>query len=157
MTYQKFIDIQTAWMNFDYNALSKLCTNELYNSYKTQLETLKLKKGQNIMSDFELLEAKVTRLIEDEQFITVTVYMKITFYDYVINTQTKKVTRGTDTRRLTNNYIMTFVKAKENTQNLKCPKCGAEIENGVKTCPYCRSKLTYANEEFVLSKKTNIN
>src|SRR5699024_1121310 len=79
MTYQKFIDIQEAWMNFDYDALSKLCTNELYNSYKTQLETLKLKKGQNIMSDFELLDAKVTRLIEDDQFITLTVYMKITF------------------------------------------------------------------------------
>jgi len=41
-------------MNLDYEALSKLCTNELYNFYKADLEVLKLKNGQNIMSDFNL-------------------------------------------------------------------------------------------------------
>ena len=34
--YQIFYDTQMAWMNFDYEKLRQLLTDELYNSYKNQ-------------------------------------------------------------------------------------------------------------------------
>lgn len=38
--FQDYIDIQNAWMEFDYDALSNKTTNELYNQYLMQLEMI---------------------------------------------------------------------------------------------------------------------
>ncbi len=43
--YQDYLAIQYAWMEFKYDMLSNKTTNELYNQYQMQLETLKT-KGQ---------------------------------------------------------------------------------------------------------------
>lgn len=42
--YQDYLAIQFAWMEFKYDMLSEKTTNELYNQYFMQLETLKTKK-----------------------------------------------------------------------------------------------------------------
>ena len=42
--FRTYKDIQTAWMNFDTDTIRKLTTDEIYNMYSSQLETLKLKK-----------------------------------------------------------------------------------------------------------------
>ena len=39
--YQK---VQVAWMNFDYDSMRKYVTDEMFNMYKSQLTTLKVKK-----------------------------------------------------------------------------------------------------------------
>ena len=39
--FENFIAIQYAWSEFKYKKLRELCTDELYNSYKSQIETLK--------------------------------------------------------------------------------------------------------------------
>ena len=38
--FKDYVDIQNAWMEFDYDVLSNKTTNELYNQYLMQLETL---------------------------------------------------------------------------------------------------------------------
>ena len=45
--YQDYLAIQNAWMEFDYDVLGNKTTNELYNQYLMQLETLKT-KGQKM-------------------------------------------------------------------------------------------------------------
>ena len=40
IAYDTFIAVQNAWMDFDYDKLRELCTDELYNSYVSQLKTL---------------------------------------------------------------------------------------------------------------------
>ena len=106
---QKFIDVQNAWMNFDYDALKNLCSDELFNTYKAQLETLKLKKAKNIMTAFDMVEIKITNATIENDNIILTAYLCINFYDYVINTDTKQTIRGTKDTRVHNNYILTFV------------------------------------------------
>ena len=59
LVFEKYKDIQIAWMNFDYDTLRKLTTDEIYNSYKMQLDVLRMKKQKNIMKDFELKGVKV--------------------------------------------------------------------------------------------------
>lgn len=157
--FERFVNIQEAWMNFDYDTLREYCTDELYNTYVSQLETLKLKNGQNIMSDYQNLEMKITDITSENNVISLTVYAKISFYDYVINTKTNEVTRGSKERLMTNHYLMTFVIKKEKAKSIKnCPSCGAPFEhNASGVCEYCGSTIIKESDEFVLSKKTNIN
>ena len=154
--YQKFKDIQDAWENFNYDALREMCTDELAESYISQLDTLKLKNGKNIMSNFNPIDIKITSAKLDNDLISVVVYANITFYDYVINEKTGEVIRGNKSRKVNNHYLMTFVVANESIT--KCPGCGAELKmNTSGVCEYCRMKIVKNASDFVLSKKTNIN
>ncbi len=159
MAFQKFVDIQNAWMEFDYDKLRELCTDELYNSYVSQLDTLKLKNGKNIMTAFDQEEIRIINIKKEAKLITVEVYLRVTFYDYVINNKTKEVIRGTKDRPLTNNYEMQFVRKQDSSKKThKCPNCGAEIKAVTSSkCEYCGSTIVVEATDFVLSKKTNIN
>ena len=84
MAYQKFLNIQNAWMNFDYDKLKELCTDELFNTYKSQLEVLKMKNQQNIMTNFHLQEIRILSIFQTSEIISVEVYLRVSFYDYVI-------------------------------------------------------------------------
>ena len=157
--FARFVNIQNAWMNFDYDALRECCTDELYNTYVSQLETLKLKNGQNIMSDYQNLDMKITNITSENNVVSLIVYAEIRFHDYVINMKTNEVIRGTKERLMTNHYLMTFVIKKSDAKSLKnCPSCGAPFEhNASGVCEYCGSTIIKEADEFVLSKKTNIN
>jgi len=159
MAYNKFLDIQNAWMEFDYDKLRELCTDELYNSYISQLDTLKLKNGKNIMTEFIKEEIKVTGIKEENNIVTVTIYLRVTFYDYVVDTNTFEAIRGSKERKVTNNYKMKFVRKTNNSKKeITCPNCGAPIKlTTSKKCPYCDSTIVVDANDFVLSKKTNIN
>ena len=158
LIFDNFVEIQMAWMNFDYEKLKKYCSDELFNTYKSQLETLKLKNGQNIMKEFVLNNISIYYLDEKDGKITMSVYMNTSFYDYVIDTKTNKVTRGTDKRKLTNNYLLTYVKSKEDVSPTTCPNCGASLKNtSSQVCEYCRSKIVKLPSDFVLTQKRNLN
>ncbi len=157
IVYHKFIEIQEAWMNFDYDKLRELCTDELYNSYVSQLEVLKLKNGQNIMKYFTLENIKILDVRVDNEVIIVNVYMRIKFYDYVIDKKTNRAIRGSKNKRICNNYEMEFVR-KQNIENMRCPNCGAPITHNTSgECEYCGSTIVKSADDFVLSKKTNVN
>lgn len=158
MIFKKFVEIQNAWSDFNYDKLRDLLTDELYNSYVSQLETLKLKNGQNIMRDFNNMGTKITDIREEAGNIILTVNLKVSFYDYVINKTSGEVTRGKSDRKLTNNYIMTFIKSHDEVKLTNCPTCGAPIKgNTSRVCDYCDSTIISNSNEFVMSKKTNIN
>ena len=149
-------DLQTAWMEFDTDTIRKLTTDEVYNMYSSQLETLKLKKQKNIMKDIELIDAKVIDIRKENNIITVDVYLNIRCYDYVIKEATKEVVRGKDNAKLNIKYKLSFIKsATNNNKEEKCPNCGAPVDIvSSATCPYCDSTLVKTASDYVLSKKT---
>ncbi|MBR2678680.1 MAG: TIM44-like domain-containing protein [Bacilli bacterium] len=153
--YQKFIEIQKAWMDFDYAKLEELCTAELYESYKSDLAVLKRKHGQNIMNDFDLVVADIIDIKEENGIIIVSVYMHVVFYDYVINTGTKKIIRGSDNSKLHNHYNLEYIISSDSNE-LVCPNCGAKIEAGNDECQYCHSHVGKTYNKIVLSKKSKV-
>lgn len=156
MTYDNFVRIQNGWMNFDYEELKKLLTNELYNTYRAQLLPLNAKHQKNIMSDFTLVSNKIVGFNESEKEYTVTTKLIVKFYDYVVD-ENNKVLRGTKGRRLVNTYLLTFIKSKETKDN-KCINCGHPLENvNSSVCPYCNSTIIGPTHDFILSKKSCIN
>lgn len=149
-------DIQIAWMNFDTDTIRKLTTDEIYNMYKSQLETLKLKGQKNIMKDITLEEAKVIDIKKVNNIITVNVYMRVKCYDYVVKEEPWQIVRGRDKQKVIIEYVLSFVKSStNNNKEEKCPNCGAPVEiNSSSTCPYCESTLVKDSADYVMSKKT---
>lgn len=159
MVYNKFVNIQNAWMEFDYDKLRELCTDELYNTYVSQLNVLKVKKGKNIMSDFVTKFSYITDVVIENNLYVVKAILRIEFYDYVIDTTNNKVTRGTKNTKITNTYNLEFVKSvKDNKSKIdKCPNCGAKIDVVTSAeCEYCGSTIVKDASDFVLSKKNKI-
>lgn len=151
-------DIQTAWMNFDTDTIRKLTTDEIYNMYSSQLETLKLKKQKNIMKDITLEEVKIIDIKKEKNIITTNVYMRVKCYDYVIKESTNETVRGNDKQKIIIEYILSFVKSSTNNKKEeKCPNCGAPVDiHASAKCPYCDSTLVKDASEYVMSKKTCI-
>ena len=144
-------------MNFDYETLRKLTTNELYNMYSMQLDTLKVKNEQNIMSDFKLVNFKVQKITKENGLLIFDVYMTIEMYDYLVTFNTNRVLRGTNKRKIHIDYLITFVKVDNECSEIKCPNCGAKLDITTSgKCPYCNSEVVVAPNDFVMSKKENI-
>ena len=151
-------DIQTAWMEFDTGTIRKLTTDEIYNMYSSQLETLKLKGQKNIMKDITLEEAKIIDIKKTSNIITANVYLRVKCYDYVIKEKTRETVRGKDNQKIIIEYVLSFVKsAINNKEEEKCPNCGAPVDiKASATCPYCDSTLVKDASDYVMSKKTCI-
>ena len=153
--YQIFYDVQMAWMNFDYDKLKELLTDELYNNYVMQLDALKLKNHKNTMKGFELIDSYICNLKEENDKYIAEVYLQVRFFDYVENSKTGMILRGSPNRKLNNCYKLTFIRTKDESNNInECPRCGAPVEgNSTGICEYCKSKLINDNYNWVMSKK----
>lgn len=148
--YQDFVDIQNAWMNFDYKKLRTKVTDELYNQYKMQLQVLKMKNRQNIMTDFKYIDSMITKIKEENNQISVTIELQTSFYDYIV--KGGKVIKGNKYRKLSLHYKLVYVCNKKRT-NI-CPNCGAKLTNQAsQICPYCSTTIASISKDWVLSKK----
>ena len=148
--FKNYKELQIAWMNFDYNKIKELVSDEMYNMYTNQLETLKIKNQQNIMDEIEFIEGYITdyKKINNKEIIKV--YMSVKCYDYIINTKNNMTVRGHKNRKLTLSYILTF---ERNVEVIKyCPQCGANINN-LTECKYCRSKIVNNTSKMKMTKK----
>ncbi len=105
--YNDFVNIQLGWMNFDYDLLSIKLGNELYNQYKTQLEHMKALNRQNIMSDFEFIDAMITKFEKEGQTLIVKIELITQFYDY-LEENNKKIT-GNSEHKERIHYELTFM------------------------------------------------
>ena len=142
--------IQKAWMNFDCDMIKNLVSDELYNMYSSQLETLKIKNQQNIMEEITFVDGEVINYKKVNKKEITVVKLVVECYDYIINQTTKEVLRGNKERKLTLEYKLTFEK---NINTIKkCPQCGATIKEETK-CPYCKSKIVNNLDNMVLTKK----
>ena len=158
MVYDKFIDIQKAWSRFDYDKLRTMLTDELYNTYKTQLRTLEIRKQTNIMTDFEKMDLVIRDFRVSVKEFTFIVNLRVKFYDYLVNKDNQKI-RGSNLQRLVMTYELTFVKSRDinNQKPNKCPNCNAALENVQSNkCPYCNSTIISDNHDYIMSKKEAI-
>lgn len=150
-------ELQFAWMNFDEEAIRRLTTDEMYNMYLMQLDTLKVKNQKNIMYDIKYIGSNIKDRYEDNGQETIVINMQVSCYDFVINTNTKKVVRGFGSKVNYYNYELTFVKTTETKELDICPQCGAPVKgNNSGVCQYCKSTLISNDYTLVMSKKKMI-
>lgn len=154
--YMIYLDIQYAWMNFNYDRLRELTTDELYNMYSMQLDTLSIKGEKNVMKDFIVTDSYISNIYIQNNIETVEFILKVAFYDYVVNSN-NVIVRGTDEQKLELTYKLTLVKVVGPNDNNYCPNCGAKLEDKASTvCPYCNSVIVSDNYTWVMSKKESL-
>ena len=150
--FEIYKEIQIAWMKFDYDVIRKNVTDEMYNMYKAQLTTLKVKNQINFMQEISLINSNIVGMEIKEDIVSLIVTMQVECYDYIAN-MNGKVLRGNSQRKVVYNYAMTFNKGLGEKIN-KCPNCGAPLENvNSTTCPYCDSVIINDNYDWILAKK----
>lgn len=143
-------DLQIAWMNFDYDKIKELANDEICNMYVNQLETLKIKNQQNIMSNIEYLEGYIIDYKKVNNKEIFKVYLCVSCYDYIINTKNNNIVRGNKNKKVILSYVLTF---ERNVEVIKyCSQCGAHISD-VTECPYCRSKIVNNTSKLKMTKK----
>lgn len=153
--YDMFLKIENAWMNLDMEDVHNLITDEMFNMYDSQLDMMKVKNEQNIMSDFVLKDSAITGFLEQNDTIEIKTQYIIEFYDYIIDKDSKKVTSGNKSRKVRMHYEFTFIKNKDKNSKIDvCPCCGAKVDvNSAGTCEYCGSKIIGNNSNWVMAKK----
>lgn len=149
----RFFEIQDAWMEFDYKTLKKLCSEELFYTYKTDLEFLQAKNEKNIMSDYTVNYATIRDIKEENGIIIIDMYLRTAFYDYVINEKTEEIVRGNNYNKVHNMYVLTFIVSKKASDGI-CPNCGSKIKGD--ECPYCHTHIKMSSDDFLLSTKETI-
>lgn len=156
LLFEKFVSIQEAWMNFDEHSLRLLLTDELYNMYSSQLQTLKIKGQRNIMNNFRYVDSKIFDIRQDNDVVTLRLFLNVTMFDYIVD-NSSNVVRGNKSKPIDISYEITFekslIKGKE-----YCPNCGAKVidENNPR-CPYCNAVILSGSNDWVMSKKECIN
>ncbi len=154
--YKIFYDVQIAWTCFNYKKLRENLSDELYNEYEVQLETLKQKNQQNVMFGFEYNEAFLDDVIEENDTITFEINLNVSFHDYIVEHPTELVVRGNRDTVYECEYSLTYRISKNNNQNY-CPNCNAPLNNNASGhCPYCNSIVTPKNHKLILVKKMMI-
>lgn len=146
--------IQFAWMNFDSETIRKNTTDEMYNMYLMQLDTLKAKNQRNLMYDIKFLNSTIVDSYEENGQETIVINMTVSCHDFIIDTRNNSVVRGNPLYRYECSYELTFVKTVDDKIIDTCPRCGAPVEgNNSGVCEYCKSTLISNNYTLIMSKK----
>ena len=154
--FKMFVDEQMAWMNFDYEGLRKILSDELYNNYKMQLETMEVGMEKNIMDDIVFVDGGVISIKKTDLTEEVQVKLHVRMRDYIINTADGKPKHGDPNKVMDNNYIITLERSRRNEIQF-CPNCGGELTSKAsQKCKYCDAVLVKGSKEFVIVKQENV-
>lgn len=150
--YQSFVDIQNAWTNFELEKVRHLMSDELYNMYTTQLNTLKIKGQKNIMEDFVKKSIVISNVSEENGKVSLQVRLVVSFKDYIVD-KNNQIVRGMKKDFITS-YNLTYVISKKQIEKVTCPNCHAKIDmNQSGVCPYCDSVIITEEFDYILTKK----
>ena len=159
-----FITIQTAWAQRDWEKIRTLEKEELFEQHNTQLQEY-IRLGRiNIMENINVIDAYLHKLVIDENFENLTVSLRATMNDYIINEKNGKVLMGNKNEVFDTIYQMTFTRRKGIKTNLinglivnVCPHCGATVESAsAGVCQYCGSVVHSGEFNWVLSNLESV-
>lgn len=153
--FNVYKDIQIAWSKNDLEPVRDLLTDELFNTYKMQVDTMLKIKQRNVMKSFFMNKMNIIDITRNNNIEQMKVVMEVKCTDYVVQEINGKeqVIKGHDDRRMVYDYQMTFVRnIKKITK--KCPNCGNKLNDAMSTkCEYCGGIVVHETDHFVLSKK----
>ena len=154
--YEIYVDVQKAWMNDSLDDVKDIISSEIYNTYSSQLATLRVKKQQNVMSDFEYVDGFITSITTDKKCNYIKVILCVKCKDYLINKESQRVLRGSSSKINMYRYSLIFMVAEKTIEN--CPNCSASLlEDGSNVkCEYCGSVINRYSKNMVLTDKKMI-
>lgn len=150
--FDNYKAIQIAWMNFELENIRDLISDEIFNMYSMQLETLKVKGQKNMMENIEYISNAISDIKIENDNIAITTLLQVSCNDYIVD-EKNNVVRGKKNQKMYYKYKLTFTKS--NSENIKyCPNCGAHIyANSSVKCEYCNAIIVNNEIEWIMTKK----
>jgi len=156
--YANYVDIQKAWMNRDLSSVRHLLTDEIYNMYQMQIQTLIEDNQVNVMTNFELVCGKLEYKRAKDSIETIKVILCVNCKDYIEDVSTHKVINGDKNATITYIYELTFIKDVDSNKTINCPSCGAKVKKQMSaSCPYCNNSLLSTSANITMSNKLILN
>lgn len=155
-TFNLYKDLQNAWMEFDNDNIRKLVSDEMYNMYKMQLDTLKSRHQKNIMEDITKVSGFVVSIKKQGNVETCDVVLNVRMKDYIVDHSGEIVRGHNNTIGIA--YLITIDKVNDEVKRItNCPNCGYEVsDEASQKCKYCGSDLVLESKNFIITKKQNI-
>lgn len=156
-TFKIYKDIQIAWMDLDIERVRNILSDEMLNSYKMQLETLKVKNQKNMMEDINLVDVYITNIYQKNNQDVIDVIMKVTCKDYLIDINSNKVLRGDKNKVWNYEYKLSYMRTNISNELNYCPNCGSKLSEGSSVkCTYCNAIINKETDKFILIDKKMI-
>ena len=151
--YLLYKAINDAWMKKDLEPVRHLLTDEMYNMYLMQLDTLIENKQTNIMKDYWFISGHISNRRKYKGKEIVDMIFRIKCKDYIIDDKTGKVVRGKATDVIEYTYDLRLIR-NAIPKTITCPSCGGEVKgkDGV-VCPNCQTIIHLHTDTFRLADK----
>ena len=156
----KFIKLQNAWSEKDWEAIRPIESESLFELHSKQLQGYKDRGQTNKMERISVNFAELVSYAVDNEKETVVVALNSSMIDYIIDDKTGNVIKGDRETRRTNTYKLSFIRKKgvkttegtDEVHTTNCPNCGAptRITSSGK-CEYCGSVITIGEHDWVLN------
>ena len=163
-TKRIFCTVQIAWAQRDWEKIRTLEKEELFEQHNIQLQEY-IRLGRiNVIENIDIIDAYLHKLVVDNNFQNLTVSMRVTMNNYVIDEKSGKVIIGKKKKVIDNIYQLTFTRSSGVKTNMVngfvmniCPNCGATVrsENAGK-CEYCGSIIHTGEFNWVLSDMESV-
>lgn len=160
-----FVKLQTAWTKRDWEEIRLYETNELFEQHKTQLQGYINNGTINVMDRICVNYAKLNKFEQTADKDILNIALNSSMIDYIKDEKTGAVLKGNTEIRLTNTYILTFVRKKgvltqaggSKVASANCPNCGAPTKVALAgKCEYCGSIIKIEEHGWVLSNLERI-
>ena len=149
--------LNTAWSSNDLRPVRGLVSDGLYDYLQYWVDAFKRQRLRNQLTDMGITHTIVAKVTRDKWFDAVTIRVWAKGKDFVINTDTGKLVRGSKSRPRAYSEYWTLIRSRGRRgapiPTPSCGNCGAPLNITMAgACEHCGAHVTAGEFDWVLSK-----
>lgn len=143
-------DIQTDFMNFEYDSLMHKLGIDMYNQYSKQMKSLQDREKQAVRVNIKLDKIQTESFIQEKDCYKATINMAISEDKYMkgINEELRLTSARV---RYESCYNVTIVKRHKKKIVRKCNNCNEKIQGNPYKCPLCETMLLESSDNWIMT------
>lgn len=142
-------NVQTDFMNFEYDNLMHELGLDMYNQYSKQMKSLQEKERQAVRVNINLDKIQTESFIQDKDCYRAVINMAISEDKYMKGIDEEL--RLTSARvRYESCYSITVIKRHKKKVVRKCHDCGEKVQGNPYKCPMCEAMLLESADNWIM-------
>lgn len=150
-------EVAQAWSKNELAPVRGLVSDGLYDYLDYWVQAYKRSGLRNVMADLRITRTELAKVVRDRWYDAVTIRIWATGKDFVVETATGKVVKGSKRRDRAYSEYWTLIRSAGRTGAPKatrsCGNCGAPLQVSMAgACEHCGAHVTAGEFDWVLSK-----
>jgi Tim44-like domain. len=143
-------DIQTNFMNFEYDGLMKDLGLDIYNQFSKQMKNLESKNKQSVRINISLDKIQTASFVQGKEYDEAVINLAVIEDKYM-----KGIEEGfrlTSSRvRYESCYNITLIKRHKKKIVRKCHICNEKVQGNPNKCPECNTMLLESADNWIMT------